>query len=1363
MKTFFVAIFGFTLSMASAQQKIPDALKPWEDWATWDAPHRGCPTAYNDPNRWFCACPSELSLQVDAKGGRFALAATAFHRAWFALPGDADLWPLNVKSDGQPIAVVEKNGRPSVQLEPGAHRLSGEYRWAEMPRKVRVPADCGIVALSVEGKAVVSSSWDGEGFLWLKRAVVEESNRDFLGVKVYRLLEDGIPMWLHTILELSVSGKSREVELGNPLPEGWRLASVESPIPIAVDELGNAKAQVRAGQWLVRLRAFRTEPSAELKLQSGARPAADRELVAFKADPEFRLIELRNAPPVDASQTTFPREWRQFPVYQWDLRTPIALVEKMRGSGLQSPKSLANTRELWLDERGGGYTYRDRLSGRMQSLWRLDAPLPLHLGSVKADGEGLLLTRNPKTGTTGVEVRTRNLQLEAVGVSDSVRKIPATGWNADMDTLALTLNLPPGWRLLALFGAEHVEGDWLTSWTLLDLFLLLVFSLAVYRLWGVRAGLLAFLAFGLTYHEAGSPRSTWLFLLAPLALLRVVPEGKMRKVLVGWKYLALVAFVFVLVPFAYRQIQSVIYPQLESVGGGRLLSGFARGRVATMGMEEGSASSGRASVSDEVAPAALPEAGPSSRERLSKRRSAPSLYAASPMHQRTRGDTEAGNLKQEAQAKIQTGPGIPDWHWRAISCHWNGPVAASQKITPVLLPPFARRLVVLAGLGLIFALLARLLEFRRMPRPKAPLRSSAAAGLVAFGLAFGAANASAQGFPDAQTLETLKQRLLKPADSYPHCADLSSVSLTVSDDRLTYEARVDAAIQTALPLPGRFPAWSPLRVEMDGKPETAVRRQDGYLWIVVPAGVHRVKVEGLLSGARDWEWNFLLKPRVLTIEAPGWNVTGLRKDGAPEAQVFFSRKQAGGDRQDAAYDRREFHALVVVDRTLEIGLTWKVRTRVTRLAAPGKAVAFQVPLLAGEQVLTANLSIRDNAAEVRLAANQREFTWDSELVPAAALALPAAKTDLWVERWRLVSSPVWNVTFSGLAPVMEAQEERLVPVWHPWPGETASLTIARPEAVHGPTMTLHRVRHEVNLGRRSRTASLHLTLQCSIGEDLVLQLDPAAEITSIQRGGTKIPMRREGEKLIVPVQPGMQELDLAWKEAKALGAWAFATRIGIPIEGANVATILSPPGDRWILWTHGPLRGPAVRFWSVLAGALVAAWALGRLPHSPLTRLQWALLLVGLTQVHLAGALVVVGWFFLLARRGAPTDARAPAWRFNLFQVFLAATTACALIILVATVCQGLLGNPEMFILGNGSTPHALNWYAAKASGALPQPGMLSVSVWFYRILMLLWALWLAHSLIRWLIWGWKQFIAGGAWRTRMKPSAPPPMPPKTA
>ena len=149
---------------------------------------------------------------------------------------------------------------------------------------------------------------------------------------------------------------------------------------------------------------------------------------------------------------------------------------------------------------------------------------------------------------------------------------------------------------------------------------------------------------------------------------------------------------------------------------------------------------------------------------------------------------------------------------------------------------------------------------------------------------------------------------------------------------------------------------------------------------------------------------------------------------------------------------------------------------------------------------------------------------------------------------------------------------------------------------------------------------------------------------------------------------------------------------------------------------------------------------------------------IGLTQVHVAAALLVVGWFFLLAWRGGREPDSARRWRFNLMQLFLILVTLGMLVILVAAVGAGLLGDPEMLIRGNGSTSAALQWFQPRAGTELPTPSVVSVSVWFYRLLMLLWALWLAAALIRWLGWGWDQWTGGAAWLRKTPKAQPPPV-----
>jgi hypothetical protein len=1345
----FVAILGVVLSTglgAVAAPPIPEPLKEWVGWATWDAEHRDCPTPFNKSDKHICFWPGELLLKADVQSASWEMNVAVFSKTWVPLPGGGETWPQDVRSDGSPVAVVDREGRPCVQLDAGTHKVAGQFRWeTEMPQLVRVPREVGLLSLSLEGKRVDLPNWDEAGNLWLKRARVEATDKDAIAAQVWRVIEDGIPLWLRTEIELSVSGKSREEDIGNVVPEGWSIASVESPVPVAVDDQGRMKAQVRAGKWTIRVDAFRAADVREIKFAAGVQPVTDSELVGFRAAPEFRMAELDGLQQVDVTQTTFPEKWRNLPVYQWPTDKSFQLVEKMRGMGLQKPEGLRISRTFWLDENGRGLTFRDQINGSMQQIWRLDIAEGQELGAAKIGGQAQLITTNPVNGAHGVEIRARNLDLQAIGRSDHVGEIAATGWRSPADGLDISINLPPGWRLFALFGADWVSGDWLTAWTLLDLFLLLIFSLAVFKLWGFKAGLVAFLAFGLGYHEPGAPRLAWLSLLVPLALLRVVPAGMARKFIEVWRRLAVAVLVLFFVPFVAGQIQGVIYPQLERPG---------------MQYGEGGFFGARSFAKSPVAVTPLPAANLEAQD-VALQEGSSSYGWSSAIRKGGRGKLES-NLRYESKAKIQTGPAEPEWSWNVVSCGWNGPVTATEKVRPVFISLNIHRVLTVVRVALLLLLGALLLHSRwNTPETKTPASKVAPTGVAALMLvaALLLPGTAAAELPSKEMLNTLRERLLETSDAFPRAAEIAAVDLKVADAKISMTAEVHAAVKVAVPMPGRLPAWSPVTVKVDGQTSSVVRREEGYLWVVVPAGVHRVVVEGLLPGSTEWEWTFLLKPRHVSIEAPGWTVTGVRPNGIPENQVFFARQRAAVA-GEAEYDRKDFNTIVVVDRQLEVGLIWQVRNVVTRLSQTGKAVSLRVPLLAGEKVLTSAVVVKDGFVEVRLGAGEKEFAWESELPVGSQIALTAEKTDRWVERWHLVASPVWNASLSGLSPVFEAAEQNLVPVWHPWPGESVTLAFSKPEAVSGDTITVRRVSHEISLGSRQRTSRVMLNVEASLGDDFLVELNPAAEISSLRQDDREIPVRRDGSKLVVPVHPGSQTLNIEWRANEALQTVARADQVKLPVEAANVTTVMNVPDSRWVLWAGGPLRGPAVRFWTVLVISILAAWVLGGLKLSPISRIQWVLLALGLTQVHVVAALIVVGWFFLVAWRGKAANAGLDAVRFGFLQIFIAGLTVIVMGVLVAAVSEGLLGNPEMFIRGNGSSRTSLQWFQPRTGNELPLPVVVSVSVWFYRLLMLAWALWLAASLIRWLKWAWNQFSQGGFWKNSEKPTPTPVAPP---
>jgi hypothetical protein len=172
-----------------------------------------------------------------------------------------------------------------------------------------------------------------------------------------------------------------------------------------------------------------------------------------------------------------------------------------------------------------------------------------------------------------------------------------------------------------------------------------------------------------------------------------------------------------------------------------------------------------------------------------------------------------------------------------------------------------------------------------------------------------------------------------------------------------------------------------------------------------------------------------------------------------------------------------------------------------------------------------------------------------------------------------------------------------------------------------------------------------------------------------------------------------------------------------------------------------------VLFWGYLLFVMLCAAVLGQLPLTPLKTYQWMLLGLGLTQVEAPVALIVVGWLFAVAYRER-TWPKHPTV-FNLMQVGLVLLTVSALACLGYAVHSGLVVRPSMQVEGMGSTDQLLRWYADRTGGAFPDVGVWSAPLWLYKALMLLWALWLAALVIRWLRWSLFSLRTGGGWQPR--------------
>ena len=1326
--TFLLVAAGVFAGNAVAAD-IPDVLKPWQGWVLHGQEEEFCPGVQGRDVKP-CVWPGRLTLEIGQGGGTFELLVETFAPSWVGLPGDVRIWPQQVRSASGPLAVMEREGLPRVFLETGRYRVRGEFSWSQIPDMLALPNSLALVDLTLRGEQVDTPDRDEQGRLWLKRRQVQRSlQQEALRVEVFRRLVDDVPFQVESKIELQVSGSPREVTLGGGLLPGAQALSVNSPLPARLEEDGRLRLQLRPGTWWLTLNSRLESQPESLNLADFDGVWSDEEIWVFEARPELRLVELSGVPLIDPQQTRLPHEWRQLPTYRMSGSLQLSFEEKRRGSKGELKDRLSLQRTLWLDFDGGGYTIQDHVKGTMGKSWRLELPSPGELGRVALDGRNQYITRVTEQGPAGIEVRRGQVDLTADSRWLGSRStLSAVGWSSVFQNVSASLNLPPGWMLLDISGADHAPGTWLKQWSLLDLFLVLLVAIGAFRLWGWRWGGVVLIAIGLAWHEPGAPRWVWLHLLAAAALLRVLPDGKAR-VWIGWyrslTYLALVAIALV---FMVSQVRIGLYPQLARPGE------VSKAQVRHV-MKAKAPQPQSIALEDRATESIALSAS-------SKRISEPAPVRV-----------QESVVQQDPQLQLQTGPGLPQWQWQKVQLNWNGPVGPQQRLRLLLLPPWMSFILCLVRVVLVGLLLWRVLDleepdggWRSWLRPVG--KAAVTASLLAALLPVSAAQAD---YPSEALLKQLEQRLLEEPACGTNCASIGRMHLNVDQRKLQIRLLVDAQAEVAIPLPGQSSQWSASEVILDGKKVSALRREREGVWVVVPEGRHQVVVRGTVPRVNNLLLPLPLRPHEVSWHVEGWQISGIDSSGRPEAQLQLQREELAEVSVTEVLEPGRIEPFARIERTLHIGLEWQVSTRVVKLSPHDHPMSLDVPLLADESPID-EVQISD-AREVRvdLPAGVSQRGWRSFLSEQPRIVLLAAVDRPWVEIWKLDVSPLWHVEFEGIPNIYpQNMEQRYFPEWRPWPGEQLTLALQRPQGIPGQTLTIDDTRLTLSPGERSTDATLEIEIRSSQGDQHKLVLPPESELIKAVIDEREQPLRREGDAVVLPLHPGKQNVALTLRLKGGMTSLWETPDFSLESPSVNSRIDVKVPADRWVLFAGGPDMGPAVLFWGVVIIVIATGLVLARIPLAPVRNWEWILLGLGLTQVHVVLVLLVVGWLLALGwRRRIEADIRAE-W-FNLTQVGLVLLTVLALGAICWSVQFGLLGYPDMQISGNGSSSRLLRWYQDISPAAFPQAWVVSLPMLVYRLAMLAWSLWLAFTLLRWLTWGWEAFSTHGLWRHRLR------------
>ena len=1345
----FIAIAWFLLaSLSVTAQKpieIPEMLEPWVDWVLYgqEKLYKGIPL-YNDNGMKICAWPGELALSVNGHGGVFSQSWDINCETWVSLPGSEPFWPLDILLNGEPAITVKRNGIPSIKLTAGNYMITGRLKWNSLPEHLSIPKDTALINLDVDGVAIEFPRIDEQGRIWFqaeRRAEPTIENR--LSVQAYRLIRDSIPPVVTVLLKLDVSGTAREVILGPIFSAGQTFIplSLTSSLPARIDPDGRLVMQVRPGQWSVELKARGIEPLAELMFERPEDGFWPSESVwVFEAQPHLRVVEVSGASAIDPQQTMLPEKWRHLPAWRMTPGDSLIFSEMKRGEQQTSPDQLMLDRKMWLRFDGSGLTNRDQISGRKNSDWRMEMLPPMSLNKVEVDGAIQFITRREGTENKGVEVRRGQMNLVAESdYSGSLFRMPLTGWNQHFQEMTAKLALPPGYRLIHATGFDAISDTWISRWELWDMFFVLLITASAARLISKKTSVLAFVTIGLLYHETNSPRWIWLALLIGVAFLKYLPKGRLKKLVQIYQIgviLFLAIFVF---NFAVKHLRESIYPQLETV---YLQPDYK--------------------VSTDVAKNAAPTLGRSRDFSVMGDALERGLEAV---------DASVGDLTSHVSTKrervfqydpnmaLQTGPGLPEWEWRTVTMS-SGPVSPGHTLTLFLIGPKTNMILGILRVLLMIVLVAAFLEITY--RRSAGLSSLNLKNLFSFFalilfLLIAPNSTHASEFPSPQLLDELRIRLLKADDCFPNCADITNMSMRITPVDLTLSLVVNSRIDTAIPLPGHQKQWLPQEVTLDEQRQGTLFRSGEIFWMFIPEGRHQIELKGLLPQNNMVQVSLPMKPGHIDVQADGWSVEGIRDNGSIDNQIQFQRLTAEDRKPTDIFESGIMPPFVQVERSLLLGLEWRVVTRVHRLTPLDSAIILEIPLIPGESVITESVDVKGGFARVNfdMATKVKVFGWESVLEPFEEIVLKHMETHAWAEEWEVDVSPILHLEYDGIPVIMHQQEDRWLPRWRPWPGEEVHLAVTRPEGVDGQTLTIQKSVLSVSPGKSVTECELNLAIHSGQGTHHVIRLPEGAEAHRVQIDDKDQPMRHEGRDITIAVTPGKQNVRILWRENRGISFHFKASRIDLGIRNANANIEITYPKNRWPLWVYGPRLGPAVLFWPLVMAIFLGALILGRTGISPMKTRHWLFLGLGMTQSVIggSGSLVGMSFLFIIVIWIIVLHLRSKLSRdlnrriFDLMQIAIVILTFIALISMISAISSGLVGHPEMNIAGNSSRFRFLKWYVDSSNPEYPPIGLFSIPVLFFRLAMLLWALWAAFYMVDIMKWAWTCFSKPYYWR----------------
>ncbi len=1343
--TKFGKLLGIWLVVGSASaQDIPDDLVDWQGWVQYQQEFRTCPYFANkgagSKANHLCAWPQQLVLDVSENQADFYITWEVLADSWVPLPGDQKTWPQAITINQSQVPVQNKSHQPRVFLTPGRYQIRGTFNWQSRPESIGVPSEIADIALSIEGEPVKFPVRQDRA-LWLGEVTDDEQiEANSLDIEVNRLFIDGHPMVVFLALDLQVSGVARNENLGRILTDQFQITDVSGELNAYVDQSGDLWVQLKPGysEILITMNVLGWPSSFTFTADGENWPK--QEIWAYQDNKNIRLTQVEGVTPINPEQTS--SRWFEVPNYLVNDGDVFTINEQKRGT-LNQSEQLVLQRQAWLSFDGQTFRSKDRISGEKLGSWRLNADDQLQLLSATNAGETLLITES-EAGEQGVELRKPRVDLTIDGEFGGSFLNQISGWNSQFESVQTRLFLPHGYMALATYNVDSTRHVWLEQWRLWDIFIVMLLTVLTFKVIGLKASVFALLALVLGYHSVNMPLYSWASLILALGLMAWLPQGRWLRLVQTYTLLSVLALVIYLIPFLVNEARLTIHPQLEN----------------RHAMAEPSLSFSKVKKT-----APLNQVYQQRYSTDNAVQAADAMFAEEPLEEQGKLTVTGSRIKRadllnryQTDATIQAGKGTPQWRYNPVVLNWDGPITATQSYQLYLITPWMRVLWRLLLIGFTVMWLMTVLKHMWTMRNNQKKVTSTSLFWV-FGLLF-AQPLWADDFPSDGMLKELQNRLYPAAECGHQCATVESASVRVEGHRLTIQMTYHTLADVVVPLPGSAD-WQILNVRVNEQIVRNRLRHQNFTWLALEQGINQVELVGDLASKNAVSVNFPYQPGHVTVQSQDWQFAGIdgnHMTGKTLQLIAAKRTETTTEESTQSTDIKPY---VKLQRYIKFDDQWYVDNHVTRVAPKHGVVNVALPLLDNEFPLEKVQQDDQGRVLVSMAPGELQFSWRSRLERLDQWQITAQPSEQHIESWHVVSSPQWHVDMAGVPLVAtenmtDDYDDYFEHIYMPRPGESLNIAVSRPAAVAGEALSIDAINNTYTVGKRTTKTITKINYRATQGGRFEVNLDPSAVVKKVSFDGVDSNLVNENGVVAVSYLPGQHNVTIEWHFNHDLGVINHTPSINMNAAYSNLNQTIQVPRDRWLLWGGSAGVGPAFLYWGELLVFVILAFFLARIKYSPLKAWQWLVLGCAFGTFSWLAFAWVASWLFFVGwkQQFNGFDSRAKS---ILLQWFSLIFTLIALGVLIGAVAYGLLSYPDMGVAGVGASASRLEWYLDAGANQIPSITLFSLHLWWYKLLILLWSIWVSFALLSWL----KQLLQSlrqGDWWPKFKSKKQPPV-----